>query len=77
MGDPLSSVRGDVRIWASQAPAAAIEVFRSVPLMNELKRFRNSCFQLQGQHDGAMSEDCKLSFRRSFEAIDEFIKAVG
>lgn len=76
MSDPLSTVRGDVRIWVNQAPPAAIACFQSVILMNELCRFRNVCFQMPGAHDGSISDECKQVFREHFEALDEFINAV-
>lgn len=67
---------GDVRIWVNSAPQSIVEALRSVPLMNELCRFRNAMFQTPGIYDGAMSEDCKRRMREQYHAMDEFIKAL-
>lgn len=49
-------------------------VLANVPCMNFLRQYRHNVFQLQGAYDGAMSEDCKQSFRDDYAIIDSLVK---
>ena len=48
-------------------------LFDSVHGVHFMHDQRKAAFQKQGQYDGAMSEECKASFRRQHEAWDSLI----
>lgn len=51
------------------------KLFRnSVPLQNVLRERRNIAFQMQGQYDGSMSDDCKSQFAEEYRVLLELIE---
>lgn len=62
--------------WVRNAPPAILSALQSVPVKNLLKEQRNRRFQMVGAYDGAMSDECKATFRIDYESLDEFIKAL-
>lgn len=65
-----------IREWVNLAPDGIRAALQSVPVMNFLREHQNQTFQMIGSYDGAMSEECKESFRKDFEALSEFLDAL-
>lgn len=59
--------------WFATMPDDVRRALKNVPVMNSLREHRNAAFQLQGQYDGAMSEDCKRSFASDYQALSDLI----
>lgn len=56
--------------WLESAPDVAKEWLRNdITTLNWLAEERNRAFQMIGQYDGAMSEECKQSFRDKYELL--------
>lgn len=62
--------------WVAVAPPEILDLFRSVSVLDFLRRERHIRFQMIGAYDGAMSEACKEQCRRDYKAACEFLEAM-
>lgn len=62
--------------WVASAPREIRNALQSVVVMNELRRFRNVCFQIPGANDGSISEECSKSFKTHYRAMTAFVCAL-
>ena len=49
-------------------------LFDNIHGVNFMYIQRKLAFQMQGQYDGSMSDDCKLVFKSQYNAWDKLIK---
>lgn len=61
--------------WVASAPQEILGVFQSVDVRNELRRWRGRRFQMIGKYDGSISDECRQSFQRDYDALSEFLEA--
>lgn len=61
--------------WVASAPPEIMEVFQSVDFRNKLRRWRSERFQMIGKYDGSISDECRQSFQRDYDALSEFLEA--
>ena len=61
--------------WLDSAPNVAKAWLRDdVRTMNTLVTQRNQAFQMIGQYDGAMSEECKATFRERYKFLKRVVE---
>lgn len=60
--------------WLALMPADVRGALSTVTAMSKLRELRSGYFQQIGRYDGAMSEECKASCRRDYDAVDALIK---
>jgi hypothetical protein len=62
--------------WLDAAPPAVRRLIGTNILMsNFLRDLRNKCFQMQGQYDGSISEECKALFAEQQQVCEAFVQA--
>lgn len=62
--------------WFASAPSAVKYWLRSVVVSNFIAECRRAAFTAPGMYDGAMSEECKLLYRRECEMLSQLQAAI-
>ena len=65
--------RTALSLWLESMPEEARTVFNGVHWQTFLKQRRNESFQMIGQYDGAMSEECKQAFSSELILVAAFL----
>ena len=66
-------LRQRVTAWAESAPPEVRSWLAGITVRNFLRLNRNIKFQMQGQYDGAMSEECKATCKADYEIADALL----
>ena len=62
-----------IKEWLDAAPPVVLQCLQSVPMMNNLRMFRNTLFQMAGRYDGSMSKECKERCLSEFSCMTELV----
>lgn len=78
----ILSERGDVERlsvadWMKLAPQEVVDWLSLATVRNWLREQNHTLFQMSGQYDGAMSDECKQRFREHFKVVSQIITALS